>query len=37
MIRHVPTRSPVPIDDIAREYFCESPNESGREPARNDL
>ncbi len=37
MIRHVPTSKPVPIDEMAREWFCDSPKESGRRPARKDL
>jgi len=37
MIRHVPTRRPVPMAEIIREWFCERPKLSGSEPARNDL
>lgn len=37
MMRQVPTRRPVPIADIMREWFCDNPKLSGSDPAKNDL
>lgn len=37
MIRHVPTKSPVPMAEMIREWFCERPNDKGKDPAKNEL